>query len=266
MKKIQRVPLADYPYDIVFSIGNACGCAWYLKRCKLRLCAGPLDWVRGAETLEERVAIIANRFPNWLSPDNLTPFESDGARFITTDKTCGIRFIHDFRCAMPFAEELALVQAKYARRQTRFFEKVDQAQHVLLVWFNCLVPPASEETHRRALAQLRRALGNQVDLLSIEHDATLAMGESHVGSTGSGLFLFRLNMDKSGSGTPQDYIFGDTPKAIKAILSRVRLRPDLTKRARRHEWAFRVGRRLRFLLACFVPSRRLRQKIRQKRY
>ena len=178
MKKIQRVPLADYPYDIVFSIGNACGCAWYLKRCKLRLCAGPLDWVRGAETLEERVAIIANRFPNWLSPDNLTPFESDGARFITTDKTCGIRFIHDFRCAMPFAEELALVQAKYARRQTRFFEKVDQAQHVLLVWFNCLVPPASEETHRRALAQLRRALGNQVDLLSIEHDATLAMGDA----------------------------------------------------------------------------------------
>jgi hypothetical protein len=32
-------------YDIILSIGPACRVAYYLKKCSLRLCAAPLDWM-----------------------------------------------------------------------------------------------------------------------------------------------------------------------------------------------------------------------------
>ena len=254
-------------YDAIFSLGNTCGCALYLRQCDLRVMAGPLDWVRGSEAFLQRVAFVEAHFRDWMVPEKMTPLSQvpGFTFFLTKDLGTGIEFLHDFHGKTDFQTELNAVRERYLRRQQRFFETVSAAEHTLLVWFNCRVPVTPEQDLLEGFARLRKALGRDVDLLAIEHDATLARGErkDFIAQEGA-LRHFRLNLAAPGSDVPQNIIQGDAVEAVRAILNTVSLRPDLACVAIRHRRKLWLERKLRQLLAAGVPFKTLRRKIRGK--
>lgn len=254
-------------YDAIFSLGNTCGCALYLRQSDLRIMAGPLDWVRGSGAFLQRVAFVEARFRNWMTPEKMTPLvQPTGYTFWQTkDLGTGIEFLHDFHGKIDFQTELKAVRDRYLRRQQRFFETVSAAEHTLLVWFNCRVPVTPERDLLEGFARLRKALGKDVDLLAIEHDATLPHGEckAFIAQEGA-LRHFRLNLTAPGADSFHNIIQGDAKEAVQAILNTVSLRPDLACVAIRHRRKLWVKRKLRNLLAAFIPFKTLRRKMRGK--
>ena len=255
-------------YDAIFSLGNTCGCALYLRQCDLRIMAGPLDWVRGSEGLLQRVALIESRFRDWMTPEKMTPLsQTPGYTFLLTkDLGTGIEFLHDVHGKTDFQTELKAVRDRYLRRQQRFFETVSVAEHTLLVWFNCRVPVTPERDLLEGFARLRKALGKDVELLAIEHDATLAHGErkDFIAQEGA-LRHFRLNLTAPGANSLQNVIQGDAIETVRALLNNtISLRPDLVCVAIRHRRKLWVKRKLRNLLAAFIPFKTLRRKMRGK--
>lgn len=253
-------------YDVIFSLGNTCGCALYLRQSDLRIMAGPLDWVQGSYAFLQRVAFVETHFQNWMEPEKMTPLsQPPGYTFwLTKDLGTGIEFLHDFHGKIDFQTELKAVRDRYLRRQRRFFETVSAAERTLLLWFNCRVPVTPEQELQEGFARLRKALGRDVDLLAIEHDATLPHGEckAFIAQEGA-LRHFRLNLTVPGANSLQNVIQGDAIETVRALLNNtISLRPDLVCAASRHRRKLWVERKLRHLLAAFIPFKTLRRKIR----
>lgn len=253
-------------YDVIFSLGNTCGCALYLRQSDLRIMAGPLDWVQGSYAFLQRVAFVETHFQNWMEPEKMTPLsQPPGYTFwLTKDLGTGIEFLHDFHGKIDFQTELKAVRDRYLRRQRRFFETVSAAERTLLLWFNCRVPVTPEQELQEGFARLRKALGRDVDLLAIEHDATLPHGEckAFIAQEGA-LRHFRLNLTVPGANSLQNVIQGDAIETVRALLNNtISLRPDLVCVAIRHRRKLWVKRKLRNLLAAFIPFKTLRRKIR----
>lgn len=264
-KRAAHRPQGPRRYDAAFSIGNTCGCAFYLIQCDLRVMSGPLDWVRGALSFKERTVLVESRFANWMESANMTlPVDMGfGSMWCSEDHGTGIIFVLDFHGAEDFPAQLETVRARYLRRQKRFFETLDKANSALLVWFNCVHPVTSEEDLLEGFGRLRKALGEKVDLVAVEHDPSLAHGQCDCFSAcDGGLRHFRLNLLKPGETTFKNAVLGDSPAAVRRLLADVALRPDLARAARRRRlqtWRARKGRQF---LAALVPFRDLRRKIR----
>ncbi len=141
------------PYDVVYSIGAACGCASWLRTLHLRQMAGPVDWVKGGGGLLGRVAMIEARFAGWLRPENMRLVGGDERTRFYEDKATGIVFPHDFPTAIPFRQALAEAQERYRRRQERFYRTVGEAE----------VEPTGDRRVRCAVAPhaFARAKGNR---------------------------------------------------------------------------------------------------------
>lgn len=259
---------AAQPYDAVFSIGSACGCAFYLRAANLRMMSGPLDWVLGFDGIDNRVAIIEQHFSEWMQEENLTPpeFDPTSQTWNVHDRRHGLIFMHDFHGERPFQEELAEVQARYARRQKRFFEVIRSSRRVLLAWF-CNVSATSPQVMEESLLRLRRVWGEHVDLLAVEHDAQLAPAEwRYEERCDGGLMLLHMNLAKDGGPKPKNHVQGDFIPTIQAFFDHFSIPEEKRKaviRFKRRQW---WDRKVRHFLAGFIPNRRLRQKIRRKVY
>lgn len=257
--------LTSRRYDGVFSIGRGCGCAFFLRRLHLRTMSGPWDWVGGSWQVLQRVAHIENRFAGWLQPENLEPPRRMGRIVECEDRKQDVFFLHDFHLRMPFPEELALVRARYQRRQRRFFETVAQSKHILLVWFNVTFETTPKEAFEEGIRRLRQALGAHVDCLAIEHDPTLKRREIRCEEIAPGAcVLAHVNLStlRNGQETVVDAVSGDNHAAVRAILRRVHLREDLARATRRHDRRLWWSRKVRQFVAGIIPFRALRRKIR----
>lgn len=86
------------------------------------------------------------------------------------DKSSGIRFLHDFRCGIPFEDEYKNVTEKYNRRITRLYQEINKSNKILLIW-QCTDAIESEENIRRYYKQLTEKFsGKEIYMLIIEHD------------------------------------------------------------------------------------------------
>lgn len=241
------------PYDVVYSIGAACGCASWLRTLHLRQMAGPVDWVKGGEGLLGRVAMIEARFAGWLRPENMRLVGGDERTRFYEDKATGIVFPHDFPTAIPFRQALAEAQERYRRRQERFYRTVGEAERTLLVWFSTLTSVTDQEAWE-AVGRLRALLGKGVDLLVVDHLPTLRAGEVRASNPTRGVFVFRLNLRLGWPNIEQD-VFGDAHRTVRRIFRSFRLRPDLARGIAwfyLRKWLARKGRKV---AAAFVPSR-----------
>lgn len=247
-------------YDVIYSIGAACGCALWLRKCHLRQHAGPLDWVKVDGGLSRRVELIETRFAGWLQDDNLELLGEDERTRIFRDDTLGITFIHDFPTSVTFPVALEKARQRYRHRQERFFTDIAQAKRTLLVWFSTQLQTQKREAIDVS-KRLRATLGSTVELMIVEHEATIPCGSIFPDFPADGVSIFRLNLRTGKKNLDQD-VLGDAPVAMRQLMSLVRLRPDL---ARRVFW-FDIRREMikfsRRLLACMVPCRTLRRKIR----
>lgn len=161
-------------YDFVVSLGYDCHCATMLRKCGLRSCSSPLDWLAAAP-LETRLRLVETHFAGFLEKGNMRKLEKEpGApgkgNDHYEDAATALRFFHDFRETLPFDESYAQVKAKYDRRIARLYDNVAKAKRALFVWCD-LARPLSEEDCASAESRLRAAFpGKDVRLLAVSSD------------------------------------------------------------------------------------------------
>ena len=160
-------------YDFVCSFGHYCVTASYLKRHYLRAFSGPVDWcAQDPGGLADYVRLVCTDFEGFLSKSSLERFVN--SRSTHDDLDCdyyrnrenGFMFLHDFPAGVPLDESYGAVRAKYDRRIRRFY-RMARSGRTLLVFQTRSSSPSSEEIVD-ALADLRRKLGEGVDLLVVE--------------------------------------------------------------------------------------------------
>ena len=123
-------------YDFVVSLGYDCHCATMLRKCGLRSCSSPLDWLTAAP-LETRLKLVETRFAGFLEKGNMKKLEKEpGApgkgNDHYEDTATGLRFFHDFRETLPFDESYSQVKAKYDRRIARLYDNVGKSKKTLV--------------------------------------------------------------------------------------------------------------------------------------
>ena len=250
------------PYDAIYSLGAACGCALWLRQCHLRLASGPLDWVRTGGGLLGRVALVEAHFKGWLEAENLILLGEDARTRIYRDTALGVEFLHDFPTRIAFPDALRAAQARYRRRQERFYATVATARRTLLVWFDTAASPSDTEVCA-ALGRLRTCLGAEVELLVIGHAPALPAGEVRGTIPAPGAWVARLNL-RTGAPCQTQIVRGDVPKTVRGVLAPFRLRPDLARRMWWFDFRRLLARKARKILAGLVPNRALRRRIREQ--
>lgn len=128
-------------YDIVYSIGHDCACSMYLKKHRLRVVSGPLDWLTSVPA-HMRFDMILNGFANFMNQDDFVLIEKDPN--IVNDDNCdyyknnctGLYFYHDFATGVPLEKSFGAVAEKYKRRIERFYDNIRDKDRVLMVWFS----------------------------------------------------------------------------------------------------------------------------------
>lgn len=165
-------------YDLIFSIGQACSGSDNLRLHKLQDFSYPLDWLAGS-TLQGRVEIVASKFKNFLSKEDLV-FEAanpsvscDAYKNTFNDLT----FNHDFPMNVPLDESFDEVKAKFDRRIKRLLNKIEQSKNVLFVYVALPTQknqPEINEILVKAQSDLQKAFPHvECEILYLRHEKQL---------------------------------------------------------------------------------------------
>ncbi|MBQ5700409.1 MAG: hypothetical protein IIV74_03910 [Alphaproteobacteria bacterium] len=160
-------------YDIVYSIGHDCACSMYLKKHRLRVVSGPLDWLTSVPA-HMRFDMIMNDFDGFMDADDFVFVDKDPNIF--NDDKCdyyknirtGLYFYHDFAAGVPLKKSFPAVAEKYKRRIDRFYKNLRDKQNVLLVWFSHYHNTTNEQWAKFA-DDFSRKIGKKIDFLIIQH-------------------------------------------------------------------------------------------------
>ena len=167
-------------YDTVFSLGEACFCATFLSKLRLRKFSAPFDWMYGA-TFDERFEILLDDFNNFIDKEDLSFVgrrDRPNPQDVYYDKRTGITFNHDFQYNGDFAKDYPKVREKYDKRIKRLLHYLEKGGHVLMVYMEL---PGSEqgvsslEKLKELMAVISRKYANaEIDILYIKHDENMA--------------------------------------------------------------------------------------------
>ena len=163
-------------YDLVFSVGQYCAAAMYMRKHHLRRVAGPLDWIGKPENcLETHFKLICTDFKGFLRKEKLVPHENrrrpeidDMAHDYYRDGETDIRLFHEFPTGVPVDEAYPAIRKKYDRRIARFYATVASSRRTLFV-YHSRSGRLEDRTIIEGMAAVRkRFTGSQIDLLVIE--------------------------------------------------------------------------------------------------
>lgn len=204
-------------YDIIYSLGPTCAAATYLNRHHLRTTSGPLDWcgdAGGKGSIEERVRQVRTHFADALQLKNLhtteMPFDSihDDHCALYIDEATHFYLPHDFLADRPIEETFEKVKAKYTRRIKRFYENINAAEKVLLVWVAYgSINTYNDEELKQQSRLMCDALGKTVDFLFILNDDSMGLDEPAVKQELlPNVDKWRANIRRKDTGAPLDYL------------------------------------------------------------
>ena len=161
-------------YDIVYSLGDSCGCPSFLDDAGLRSFAGPFDWVGNVNGLYESFAFMMNGFADFLNFEDFkvrtAPKPVDPRYHAYDNARTDFIFIHDFPKEIPMTESFADVKKKYERRIERFYKTIRDKKRVLLVWCSYTFNHnTSDEDVIRLCGEFCNKMNKTIDFLIIEH-------------------------------------------------------------------------------------------------
>lgn len=167
-------------YDLIYSLGEDCGCALYMERNGLRSYSGPFDWLTHA-TLQTKFNLILNDFKGFLDKESIKPLDqenhSSNLNFdLYHDINLDFHFYHDFIKDINFNKNFKSVKNKYNRRIKRFYKKINKADKVLLIWFSrySIYDSAME---KEFCEKIMEKFDKKIDFLFIEKDGSKKLGE-----------------------------------------------------------------------------------------
>lgn len=249
-------------FDIIYSLGDSCAVALYMKQLCMRACSGPFDWLAGGD-FKLRINLLINRFEGFLKAENLEPvregrfYDPDGVhpheRFVC-QKT-GLFFIHDFDKNHPLRLSFPAVKEKYNRRVARMLHSLD-TRKTLLIWFS-YDQVISDEVVIEQISKLHESYGKNIHLLIVEHDDKAASDEiRHVQLTDcvERYYLYAKAYDKQGNLKTKG-----RKEALTHIFERYGLHDSIRDRRKRAAKACFIR-----LATALIPIKRIRKKLRKK--
>lgn len=132
-------------YDLIFGMGQACGCSQTLRRANLQFLSFPGDWTAPLYSDAEHPAFehdLQNRCETLISPPADFFAAEDFVKQIAVSNTGKQVYVnrksryilnHDFSIGNDFAEELPKVVSRYRKRHTRLMEAIKASKRVLVV-------------------------------------------------------------------------------------------------------------------------------------
>jgi hypothetical protein len=162
-------------FDFIFSLGENCAAATYLRRFNLRYISSPFDWLCNV-SLKTRVDLLVNGFNGFLEKQNLCRIEKnrngDPHHDFYLDKKLGFKFLHDFPVGKSLDDSFPAVKEKYNRRIERLLQRLKTPQNVLCVWSGYDFPIVYKEL-QNAISCLSESFPEvNFSLLVIENDMT----------------------------------------------------------------------------------------------
>lgn len=194
-------------YDIIYSIGQDCACATYMKQARIRDCSGPFDWLTKSN-FEKRMKLILDDFNNFLNQEDLktmpkpTQFPADKNNTYYENIRTGLYFWHDFPADKDFETAYPLVKEKYDRRINRFIENIRTKEKVLLIYFSHY-SINNDELIKELCDKVCKKYNKNIDFLIIEYDETKTDDEIDQYNISKNILIYKLNTRMTNKdGTP----------------------------------------------------------------
>ena len=172
-------------FDLVFSIGEDCGCAMLLNAAGLRDMSSPFDWLTKA-TFATRIDLLCSRFEGFLEREDLQSLPKPTQGYVDqnndyyANRRLDFYYYHDFAAGVPLDESYSLVKAKYDRRIARLLARLDRGGKVLMIWWSRSKRPDDAELWD-ALMRVQAAYPQStVCLLAFENDLARPKGVTDV--------------------------------------------------------------------------------------
>lgn len=170
-------------YDCIFSLGEACFVATFLKEQGLRLFSGPFDWVYG-RTFEDRFAMLLNDFEHFFEKSDLLYRRSfklwRGEHDVYFNTRTKLAHIHDFDFHGDFEKEYPIVKEKYDRRIARLLERMRTSKRILIVYAEMAHEQSSApspQQFKELFAQSQPKYQDKINVLYMKHNPSFHPGE-----------------------------------------------------------------------------------------
>ena len=172
-------------YDFIFSLGEACSSTEALRKSDLQVVSNPLDWVVGP-TFEERINFLLNDFENFLNIEDLMPLNCTNDAEINLcdvylNKRNNITFNHEFPVGCDYKTHFNKIKEKYNRRIKRLYEKINNAEKVLVVYIETPNNKNKLDDNNRLIDGLNKIKtkfpNKQIDLLYFINDTSYKIME-----------------------------------------------------------------------------------------
>lgn len=246
-------------YDLIFGLGQACGCSHSLRKAGLQYLSFPGDWTAPVwwdathpkieRDLRLRVDVLCGK-------DNAEffraeDFKSQGIvsntdRDVYANTRTRYMFNHDFPFGCDFEKELPKVAARYRKRRDRLFAAIRQSKNVLAVRMD--IPggdlPADLDDCRYALAKLNENFApTRFDVLLVTYDPTTPFERRTFEVVEDGLFHLSFDfLDRKRTDLPNQ---PDLALTSAALAEHFAVRDYRTRDERRHWKEKRLRERLR---------------------
>lgn len=205
-------------YDIVYSLGSTCTASGFLNKHHLRVTSGPFDWWGLKDPHKENFAwhaqLICNHFENFLRKEDLVyaqltesdPRDPYFHPYILRDSP-NFYFPHEFPVDEPMEKNYDRIKAKYDRRIARFYEKIQAASRVLLVWICPDEIGCDPDDIVRYCDDICRALGKTVDFLLIWQDDSMGLEQPAIKHVlRPNITLWRANIRRRSADNVPEYL------------------------------------------------------------
>ena len=255
-------------YDLVFGIGQACGCSLSLRHANLQHLSFPGDWTGpvwgNAEhpapehDLRNRVDILCDGDVGFFAADDFffeRSIESTGKDCYVNRRT-HYKFNHDFSLGGDFNAELPKVADKYARRKARLFGLIGKSRRILVVRMD--IPggryPTTLDDCRYARERLnRRFAPAQFDILLVSDESGRAFADRRFEEVEPGFFHLEFGYADPTHPLPNQPDLALTGPALAELFSvtdyrTAEERARFEERKRREKLAKRAKRRQARLL------------------
>lgn len=195
-------------YDLIFGMGQACGCSQTLRRAGLQFLSFPGDWTAPVFESPDYPAFehdFRNRCETLISPpadffagDDFVKqiaVSNTGKQVYVNGKTRYV-FNHDFTIGNDFETELPHVIARYRKRRERLLELIRSSKRVLVVRID--IPegkyPASLDDGRYVRRRLSEAFpGVTFDVALLSYDKTIPFEKRTYEEVEAGLYHLAFN-------------------------------------------------------------------------
>lgn len=250
-------------FDLIFSLGAACSCSETLRKSGLQFYSYPFDWLYGSD-FSKRIDIFLNEFKRYiekedlefLSPTNEAPINPC---IVYKNNFNDIVFNHDFFQGIDFETMYPIVKEKYNRRISRLLNQIKKSKNILIAYIQ--TPHEKNKINNdelfKAIEKLEQKYPNKnFNILYLQCDISMKFENYTIEKLNDKITKITGNYKSKKENMSED---AANYKFIIKLLKNFKLKLPFISNLK----LIILNKIFKFVIK-LLPSRKLRQKLRQK--